>query len=639
MDPIFKQAIRGISKRLSGYKAFIIPVGLCTLLTGFLLTTTQKHVAAPGSYTSSSIKAVAIPNPLKNAYYGDLHLHTNLSFDAYIFGTRLTIEDAYNFAKGGTLTADGEQLKREFPLDFFASTDHSEGLGVFNESVNESSPLYNSELGKLIRTDTTKSFAPFVTFLGPIFRKGDLSEVIPGFDTKTIVKSAWQHVISTAAKYNEPGKFTTFTAYEWSSGYGGNQMVHRNVIFRGAHVPEAPFSSRDSDNPEDLYNFLDNQRKLGNDALAISHNANASNGYTFDLNDRFGKPITKEYAEKRAINEPLTEVSQNKGNSETHPLLSTQDEFANFEIMNFTVDKDTATVHGSYVREGLGRGLLFKEKLGANPYKVGFVGATDLHGSLSSTSEKEYNGNITTRKTDPNISLGYKKGNGVINLNFGTGNLTGAWAEENTRESIFNALRRKETFATSGTRLKFRFFGGWNFPKDIFKNENWVKAAYAGGVPMGADLPAKSASSKAPSFIVWAIKDPSHANLDRIQVVKVWTKSGVHHEKVFDVALSDGRKADPKTGKAPAVGNTVDLKTATYTNTIGDTELSTVWTDPEFDASNLAVYYLRVLEIPTPRWSTYLAVKSGLPIPDKVASAIQERGWSSPIWYTSGAKN
>lgn len=617
--------------------SLFLGLSVLTLGTGIYFVQRGEAQAAPKAIVPRSVElkeALLAPNPVKNAYFGDLHLHTDLSFDAYIFGTRLTIEDAYKFAKGETIEADGEKLKREFPLDFFAATDHSEGLGVFNESENPSSPLYNSNLGKLIKTDTSKSFTPYRKYLAPIFKTGSLDDSLPGFDQKRIMKSAWEKVIATANKNYEPGRFTTFSAYEWSSSYGGGQMVHRNVIFKGTNVADAPFSSRDSDDPEKLYDFLENIRKQGKEALAISHNANASNGFTFDIVDRNGNPLTKEYAEKRAANEPLTEISQNKGNSETHPLLSRTDEFANFEIMNFTAEKDTSKVHGSYVREGLARGLTFQQSLGTNPYKVGFIGSTDLHGSLSSTSEKEYNGNITTRNTDPSLSLGYKKGPGVINVTFGTGNLAGVWAEENSRESIYNSLRRKETFGTSGTRLQFRFFGGWDYNPSVLKDSDWITKAYASGVPMGGDLPAKPAKAKAPSFVVWAIKDPSHANLDRVQIVKVWTKGGRNYEKVFDVALADGRKVDPKTGKAPAIGNTVDLKTATYTNTIGDTELSAVWTDPTFDASLSAVYYLRVLEIPTPRWSTYVAVKNNLPLPEKVAATIQERGWSSPIWYT-----
>jgi len=372
-------------------------------------------------------------------------------------------------------------------------------------------------------------------------------------------------------------------------------------------------------------------------ALAIPHNPNASNGLMFDWNDLSGKPIDQAYAESKAINEPITEISQNKGNSETHPELSPTDEFANFEIADFMSPRvdSTRKNQGSYVRDAYGRGLIIKEKTGVNPYKFGTVGAGDLHGGISASEEGSYQGTVSYTNATPanTLTKGKPESRGLF---FSSGNITGVWAEANTREAIYDAFRRKETFATSGTKLKFRFFGGWDLGQDIIQTQNWDKA-YEKGVPMGGDIPAKPQNAKAPSFVIWAIKDPNGANLDRAQIIKVWVKDGKQYEKVFDVALADGRKPDAS-GKVKPIGSTVDLKTATYTNTIGDTELSTVWTDPQFDPKVPAVYYLRVIEIPTPRWSTILAVKNNLPISNQVAITIQERGWSSPIWYTPAGK-
>jgi hypothetical protein len=367
----------------------------------------------------------------------------------------------------------------------------------------------------------------------------------------------------------------------------------------------------------------------------------------YDWLDSYGKPIDQSYAELRAANEPLSEISQNKGASETHPALSPNDEFANFEFYDHLLvnPNKKSKPEGSYVRDALGRGLEIAQRTnGVNPYKDGFVGASDFHNGLSDSAENAFVGTFGAAdptKPLPDIAKFQESFKELIPTGSqdsfyenGSGNLTGAWAEENTRDSLYDAFRRKETFATSGTRLKFRFFGGWDFKNAILKDKEWVKTAYAKGVPMGGDLAAKPKDAKAPTFVIWGLKDPNGANLDRVQVVKVWLHEGKHVEKVFDVALSNGRKVDPKTGKAHAVGNTVDIKTATYKNSIGATELSTVWTDPEFNAKAPATYYLRVLEIPTPRWSTILSAKRGTPLPTSVPATIQERGWSSPIWYT-----
>jgi hypothetical protein len=591
----------------------------------------------------SQAPAAQQPNPLRNVYYGDLHLHTAYSFDAYInYGTHVTPDQAYKFAKGQSVPYEGGQRRRSWPLDFLAVTDHSEYIGVIRELDNPDSAFSKSALGQKISRQGRDAFWDVLKLLNS-------SAPLPGYYAKPVSDAAWQREIEAANANYEPGKFTTFIAYEWSAMPDGKYNLHRNVFFRGDKAP-LPFTARDSERPEDLWSYLESNRRDGIEALSISHNADASNGLMYDWKDSDGRPIDAVYAQRRALNEPLTEISQNKGQSETVSALSPDDPFANFE--NYThllISKQGSAVHGSYVREALGRGLAIQQQTGVNPYKFGVVGATDFHNGLTTSDENTFDGvasvdpaadapvsertrQILTRQIKSNRKPGEDEA--TDRLDNGSGNLTGVWAEENTRESIYDALRRKEVFATSGPRLRLRFFGGWDFAGRQLNRPDWIKTAYDRGVPMGGDLPARPAAAQAPRFAIWAVKDADGANLDRAQVVKVWVKGGRYEEKVFDAAWSGDRQADPDTGQVAPVGNTVDLRTATYQNTIGATELHTVWKDPEFDAALPAVYYLRVVEIPTPRWSTIQAVKAGLPIPDGKPAVIQERGWSSPIWYT-----
>jgi hypothetical protein len=581
-------------------------------------------------------------NPLRDAYYGDLHLHTSYSPDAYLAnGTRVDPDQAYRFARGepGRYLYLGEEVRRPTPpLDFLAVTDHSEYLGVLNTLQDPESPLSRSETGKELKEEGLEAFS----------RLGGFSSgaSVPGVDMKAISQSAWQRTIEAANRNYQPGKFTTFIAYEWTAMKGG--QWHRNIIFCGDKAPN-PFTAVDSIKPEDLWNYLENIRKQGYEALAIPHNPNLSNGLMFDWVDSGGRRIDQAYAELRASNEPLIEISQNKGQSETLPGLSPNDEFANFEVLeNLPFASMKTKAEGSYVRDGLGRGLeIAKQAGGINPFKYGFVGSSDFHTGLIDSSERAYTGlcgAVDPSKEMPELrtfAQRWTRGKAELVDQFtrymydsGSANLTGAWAEQNTRESIYAAFRRKETFATSGTRLKFRFFGGWGYRSGLLKTKDWVREAYRGGVPMGGDLPPQVGRQKAPTFMMWAAKDSNGANLDRLQIVKVWLENGKHAEKIFDVALSNGRKVDPETGKARPVGNTVDLRTATYSNTIGATVLSAMWQDPHFDPKVPAAYYLRVLEIPTPRWSTIVAVARRQPIPGRVPATIQERGWSSPIWYS-----
>lgn len=579
----------------------------------------------------------------RNAYFGDLHLHTSYSFDAYVmFASRVTPEQAYRFAKGEPVPFQGKTVKRAEPLDFLAVTDHSENIGVFRDLDNPNSDFSKSELGQKIRKDGAKAFWDVVKIQ---LNGGEL----PGFDAHKVAVSAWQREIDAANSQYEPGKFTTFIGYEWSAMPQGRYNLHRNVFFSGDKAP-FPFSSVQSKRPEDLWTWLEAQRKQGYDVLAISHNANASGGLMFGEKDSDGKPIDEAYALRRVINEPLNEISQNKGASETHPALSPNDELAGFEIFDkLLIGNAHSEVHGSYAREALGKGLELGIRAGSNPYKFGFAGGSDFHDGLSTSAENAFGGSangVDPTVNPPSVEEVKKafSGEAIAGSKFetvrtGSGNLTGVWAEENTRQSIFAALHRKETFATSGTRIKVRFFGGWDYDRGLLQKAAWQRTAYTHGVPMGGELPAQPKAAKAPRFIVWSSKDPNGANLDRAQIIKVWLgKDGAYAEKVFDVALSDGRKVDAATGKAPPVANTVDVKKASYTNSVGATQFETVWEDPQFDATVPAVYYLRVVEIPTPRWSTIYAVKQGLPLPPEVEPSLQERAWSSPVWYTPPKK-
>ena len=573
-------------------------------------------------------------NPERNAYFGETHVHTSWSFDAYIFGnTKAGPEDAYRYAMGEPIDHPaGYKVKIARPLDFMAVTDHAEYAGVIPLANDPNSPISKIPIAEKLKVRSKEDIQRVYLFLGDSILK---NEPIKELVSPEVAGNVWQRVISAADKYYRPGKFTTFVAYEWTST-PDNRNMHRNIIFKDSRkVPEVPFTALDSDHPEDLWNWMDSQRQAGNELLAISHNANLSDGIMFPLEvDSKGRPIDAAWAQQRVNNEPLTEIHQLKGTSETHPLLSPNDEFANYEILNYLFGgaERTPKIHGSYIREAWQNGVAMQDSRGYNPYKMGVVGASDSHNTASSYSQSNYFGGHGLLDATPESRLSGKK---ELGLNVGllsTAGLGGVWAEENTRESIFAAMQRKETFGTSGVRMRVRLFGGWNFRPDVLDQKDWVKAGYANGVPMGGDLPKKAGQT--PTFIVWAVKDPDDANLDRIQIIKGWTKSGQIFEKVYDVAWSGGRKPNPVTGIVPAVGNTVDVKNATYTNSIGAVELKTVWRDPKFDPSLHAFYYARVLQIPTPRWTTYDAKKLGVPPPNFAPATVQERAWTSPIWYS-----
>jgi hypothetical protein len=576
-------------------------------------------------------------NPLNNVYFGEQHLHTADSPDAFAMGTRNTPDDAYRFAKGEAIKkiVSGTTVQKQTPYDWCAVTDHAEYLGIMPLIIDKTSSMSKTEMGKLILSgDPKKGAQAFQEIMDSVAGMNP----IPYMSDPKVLASAWERQKAVANKHNEPGKFTTLIAFEWTSQAMYINM-HHNVFFRDDKGPDVTFSSMDSIERADLWTYQEVQRKAGHENFSIPHNGNVSNGLMY-APAPLGKFIDKQWAERSNLNSPATEIIQTKGASETHPALSPNDEFAGFETgYKHLLGSGgvVGRVNNSYVRRALTDGQGFQEMIGANPFKYGIVSGADSHDAFSDNEENNYTGVHGNTDMTPKIRL--TSGTTVAGEPpkiFGTPGATGVWAPENTRTAIFDAIKKKETFGTSGPLIRVRFFGGWDFPKDLIKDKDFVKKAYKAGVPMGQDLPKKS--SKAPTFAVWALKDPESGNLDRVQIIKGWYKAGHPWEKVYDVAWSDGRKVDANTGKLPAVGNTVNIKEASYTNDIGDTQLAAVWTDPDFDPSQHAVYYARVIEIPTPRWSTYDAKVLGIEPPPEVPATIQERAWASPIWYTPEAK-
>jgi hypothetical protein len=593
----------------------------------------SEEAAEPAKSAPTTQSAEARPpaNPLRNAYFGDLHLHTSYSMDAFAFTTRTTPEDSFKYALGETVEYMGRPVKRNAPLDFLAVTDHAEYLGVVRETINPNGPFANTDWYKMMTSNDPKvSGEAFKKLIGSTV----VNKPLPEFTDPKLLSAAWNQYAAIADKYYKSGKFTSFVGFEWTSA-PQNQNLHRCVIFADKG-PAMPFSAFDSQDPEKLWEYLELQRKQGLEVIAVPHNANVSNGLMFDMKDLSGKPLTREYAERRMANEPLAEIIQGKGQSDTSPQLSPNDEFANFEMFTYLIGTNikAKSAVGSYLRQAYGVGQQLQQKLGVNPFKYGVEAGTDFHSGVSSTEPSNYVGSHGNQDSDPKaVVLATESVSGEPPIAIGSGGLTGVWAEENTRESIFSAFKRKETFGTSGTRIKVRMFAGWKYPKDLTKNADWVKSAYADGVPMGGDLSAP-AGNGGPTFLLHAVKDPQSGNLDRIQIIKVTTRNGKSTERIYDAVWSGDRKPDAKTGKVPAVGNTVDVKTATYTNNIGATELLGEWTDPDFDPNAYVTYYARVLEIPTPRWSTYWAAKLSLPPNPAVPAVDQQRAWTSPVWYT-----
>lgn len=570
------------------------------------------------------------PNQLKNVYFGEEHIHTSASPDAFVVGTRGTWEDAYKWAMGEeiVLSTTGEKIKKSTPLDFIGITDHAEYFGVMPSLIDPKSSLSKTALAKMMVDDMGSAIN---AILGSLITGTPMQEFI----TPELLSTNWERYKKTANEYNNPGTFTTLIAWEWTSIPNGRNM-HRNVFFRDSG-PLTPFSGFDSVFPEDLWTYQEIQRNLGHDNLAISHNGNVSDGWMYSPNKFLGGPMDKRYAARQQANEPLTEIIQTKGSSDTHPLMSPNDEFASFELFENLINVGMPSqVKYGYIRQGLVEGMILEEKLGSNPYKMGIVGGSDSHSAYTPNEEFNFHGTHALLDDEPAKRLNPSpNASGDVAAAVGSAGITAIWAEENTRESLFDAMKARETYGTSGPLIRLRFFGGWDYSFDLINDKDVIKTAYENGVPMGSDLKPMEGTAKAPTFVVWALKDPESGNLDRIQIIKGFiNKWGRADEKIYNVAWSDKRKIDPKTGKLPPVGNTVNIKKATYTNNIGNTQLGMVWTDPDFDPDQRAVYYVRVLEIPTPRWSTYDAAKLGVDIPEGIPATIQERAWSSPIWYT-----
>jgi uncharacterized protein DUF3604 len=585
-------------------------------------------------------------------FWGDTHLHTGFSMDAGAFGARLAPADAYRFAKGQEIVASsGQPVKLSRPLDFLVVTDHSDGMGFFPIVMSGSPAVLADPQGR--RWYEMIQSGDGGTAAIEIIRTFGLNQmpksIFPAPGTQPY-RDAWEQTIKAAEDANDPGRFTAFIGYEWTSNAGGNNL-HRNVIYRddASKASQAePFTTLPplgSPNPVDLWKWMtDFEAKTGGRVLAIAHNGNLSNGRMFPIIESFtGRRVTREYVETRAKWEPLYEVTQIKGDGEAHPTLSPTDEFANFEIwdkgnLDLSEDKSPAMIEFEYARSALRNGLRLERDLGTNPYKFGMIASTDAHTGLTAVEEENFFGKTTTG--EPSAERGHhpfvnnpRGGPPIMGWETIAAGYAGVWATDNTREALFDAMQRKEAYGTTGPRMVLRFFGGWEFEARDAQNRLPAEIGYSKGVPMGGDLRAAPAG-KAPSFLVAALKDPIGANLDRIQIVKGWLDAkGDTHEQVYDVVWS-GNRAKGADGKVPAVGNTVDIPNATWTNTIGAPELISVWTDPSFDATQRAFYYVRVLEIPTPRWTAYDAKYYGVRFGPEVRMVQQERAYSSPIWYT-----
>jgi hypothetical protein len=599
-------------------------------------------------------------------FWGDTHLHTNQSPDAFTFGNRgITPEQAYRFARGELVVSEtGVKAKLSRPLDFLMVSDHSEFMGIFPKVFSRSPDIMATPLGKrwwghveaghpervlmefgLISMGALDTHSPEELLSADMGLTAELIEGIKDVKVPLDMRQAiWDQVGATADAFNEPGRFTAFIGYEWTSMPDGNNL-HRNVLFRdgGATTSQVvPFSSMDSGDPEDLWSFLaDYERKTGGRVMAIPHNGNVSNGLMFAETTLDGEAFTKDYAERRSRWEPIVEVTQIKGDGETHPFLSPNDEFADYETwdkanLSMNTRKEQWQLEFEYARSALKNGLALAQQLGANPYAFGMIGSTDSHTSLATADEDNFFGKMTSGEPAPgrgqNDYFPMDNGSGITLQQWESlaAGYAAVWARENTREALFDAMQRKETYATTGPRMAVRFFGGWNFQPGDEQRPDRAYHGYREGVPMGGSL--TGANGKAPTFLLAAARDPMGANLDRLQVVKGWVdNSGETHEQVYNVAVSDDRKI--RNNKVEPVGNTVNVEDASYSNSIGAPELAAVWQDPDFDPEVRAFYYVRVLEIPTPRWTTFDAKLFGDALPEKAPAFGQERAYTSPIWY------
>ncbi|NNC38088.1 MAG: DUF3604 domain-containing protein [Hyphomonadaceae bacterium] len=594
-------------------------------------------------------------NPLMNAYFGDLHVHTKNSFDAYITGTRTTADDAYRFAKGDSIdNGAGIQIKISGPpLDFYGVTDHGEYMGVIAamDSRTSKDPLTKTKTGKsifgLMGGGRDARMQAFID-IGTTIVTGEEIEDI--YDLE-FIDSAWAFNVNAAEQHYEPGKFTTFAAYEYTNmniigsidDNLGATNLHRNVVFKDK-APTRLFTTLNSTNPEDLWTWMNKQREEGVDVIAIPHNSNGSNGQMFATTMTDGSPLTKEYAENRMVNEPIVEMTQVKGTSETHPLLSPEDELADHELYEILVGMPTLAeiVPGSFVRQSLARGIEFEKRLGTNPYAFGFIGSSDTHVAAPSLSEEEHFGkfshdlDMANRQSIPpkggkdwsNVEMEESDLAVISTAQYGASGLAGVWAEANTREHIFEAMARKETFATSGPRLKARFFAG-EYGGDILDAPDMLERVYRNGSPMGATITGGVAS---PDFVVWAMKDPGGYPLQRVQIVKVWSEGDEYKEAIYDVACAGGASPDIDTNRCPDNGATVDLSTCKTNNETGASELKALWQDPAYEQGQKVAYYVRGIENPKCRWSSWDAMRNGTPPNPNMKATVQDRVWTSPIW-------
>ena len=577
--------------------------------------------------------------------FGDTHVHTKLSNDAFATGVRLGLEEAYRFARGDeVISSHGEKVRLNQPLDFLVVADHAEAYGGYMELFNDNPKmLVNPKLKEwsdLLKSGNEENSATLaLVFANAMFDKSLPKELID----KELFKSLWVKNIEITEKYNDPGRFTAFHGYEWTSTPGGRNL-HRVVMFKdgGDKVSQIiPLSAYEVEDPEKLWDYMEQYEKnTGGDVISFAHNGNWSSGTMFDTKTEGGGPLTKAYAERRMKWEPVYEVTQMKGDGEAHPMLSPDDEFADYETWDTSLIGAPLTAErliGEYGRSGLKRGLELEAQIGANPYKFGLIGSTDTHTGLAAAEEENMFGKVSTVEPSEHRwhhVIGKLGEFTLLGKDIAGSGYAAVWARENTREAIFDAFERKEVYATTGPRMIVRFFGGWDFVPEDAETRFPGETGYKKGVPMGGDL-SKAPKGKSPTFLVAALKDVFSGNLDRVQIIKSWLdKDGKVHEKVYDVAVSDGRKIGKDGRCMTPVGNTVNIKKATWTNTIGAPELITVWTDPDFDPKQKAFYYARVIEIPTPRWSAYDVLRYKLKDVKDIKMITQERAYTSPIWYT-----
>jgi hypothetical protein len=580
--------------------------------------------------------------------WGDTHLHTNLSLDARAFGVTLGPEQAYRLARGEEITSShGERIQLSRPLDWLVISDHSDGMGAMNEIVEGNPALLEDPVVRGWHNDVNAGGETALQATMSVINSFALGKIPKVLQDRRFAKSIWGEYLQVAESFDEPGTFSAIIGYEWTSTEDGNNL-HRNVLYRdGADLARQalPFTTTESFNPEDLWEWMAAyENRTGGSVLAIAHNGNLSNGIMFPVktNPATGKRLSREYAKNRLRWEPVYEVTQIKGDGETHPLLSPNDEFADYETwdqgnLNLSVPKSDDMLQYEYAREALKNGLRLERKLGTNPYQFGMIGSTDAHTALATAEEENFFGKHAgmepAAKRWEHV-VGQFEDKKYMGWEQVASGYAAVWATENTRAAIFDALARREVYATTGPRITVRLFGGWAFAAEDARNRLPAEVGYTKGVPMGGVLSGEPAG-RAPTFLVGAMKDPYSGNLDRIQIVKGWMEGNETREKVYDVAWGDAERRQPgEDGRLPAVGNTVDVASASWTNTIGDPELITVWEDPDFDPDQPAFYYARVIEIPTPRWTAYDALRYGEKLSDEVPMVTTERAYTSPIWYT-----